>query len=231
MGSDANRPAERATAFVAGLMAELGQDDARDVSRLVIGDAFDRSELGTLLVEVIRAGDEDDGEPHSDSSEEAEEEGGVREEARRLVAHLLDAVISARRPVLGAGACEWLACAAARKCMRVSATNDRSEMAKQKRSDIFTRVMCELAHEDLDNAMGSDLSDSLFTYCSMSGSAASQVGGLGISPASAGGDAQGQGQAGGTPEPPRRGGGVINTGNLQTWGGGHPAWCQSRCRR
>ena len=62
--------------------------------------------------------------------------------------------------------------------------------------------MCELAHEDLDNAMGSDLSDSLFTYCSMSGSAASQVGGLGISPASAGGDAQGQGQAGGTPEPP-----------------------------
>ena len=137
MGSDANRPAERATAFVAGLMAELGQDDARDVSRLVIGDAFDRSELGTLLVEVIRAGDEDDGEPHSDSSEEAEEEGGVREEARRLVAHLLDAVISARRPVLGAGACEWLACAAARKCMRVSPTNGRSETAKQKRSDIF----------------------------------------------------------------------------------------------
>jgi hypothetical protein len=104
---------------------------------------------------------------------------------------LLDAVISARRPVLGAGACEWLACAAARKCMRVSATNDRSEMAKQKRSDIFTRVMCELAHEDLDNAMGSDLSDSLFTYCSMSGSAASQVGGLGISPASAGWDLMG----------------------------------------
>ena len=78
--------------------------------------------------------------------------------------------------------------------------------------------MCELAHEDPNNAMGSDLSDSLFTYCSMSGSAASQVGGLGISPASAGGDAQGQGQAGGTPEPPRRGGGVINTGNLQTLG-------------
>lgn len=146
LGAEPQRPQGHSLAFVTALLGQMGAADAFAVKAAIVGAAFDEQQLVPLLVEAAGGvGDQDAGD-EDDDDEEAEADEVAGDMARGLVTRMLAARVGGRR-LLSAAACESIAADAAFRCCHTGALCDISRLQKARRSEICTRLMCAVAHE------------------------------------------------------------------------------------
>ena len=185
--------------------------DAFAVKAAIVGKAIDEQELVPLLVEAAGGvGELASSEGEDEDEDEADEVAGNM--AQGLVTRMLAARVNGRR-LLSAAACESIAADAAFRCCRTGALCDSSRVQKARRSEICTRLMCAVAHEQLSVAAAGSVGLSELTLGSLAASAADS---LGSQRQSSDGDGAPGGVAPATPPPVvRRHRGLITTDSLR----------------